>query len=79
MFSKENWYIVKQDSQACKIVSEQELEALTETDGETASPAGAPTSGAPEAPIQWGPFETQEQAIAKRIGLIRAGKCQPVI
>ncbi|WP_036483667.1 hypothetical protein [Myxosarcina sp. GI1] len=25
----------------------------------------------------WGPFENQEQAIAKRIGLIRAGKCKP--
>ncbi|MBN4006842.1 DDE transposase family protein [Nostoc sp. LPT] len=26
---------------------------------------------------QWGPF-TQEEAIARRVGLIRAGKCQPV-
>ena len=25
----------------------------------------------------WGPFETKNQAIAKRVGLIRAGKCQP--
>lgn len=25
----------------------------------------------------WGPFENQQQAIAKRVGLIRAGKCQP--
>jgi hypothetical protein len=25
----------------------------------------------------WGGYETQEEAIAKRIGLIRAGKCQP--
>jgi hypothetical protein len=25
----------------------------------------------------WGPFDSQEQAIAARIGLIRAGKCQP--
>jgi Lhr-like helicase len=25
----------------------------------------------------WGGYETQEKAIAKRIGLIRAGKCQP--
>jgi hypothetical protein len=26
---------------------------------------------------QWGPFATQGEAIAKRVGLIRAGKCQP--
>ncbi|MDB9525017.1 hypothetical protein PN498_03375 [Oscillatoria sp. CS-180] len=26
---------------------------------------------------KWGPFETQSDAIAKRVGLIRAGKCQP--
>ena len=26
---------------------------------------------------RWGPFETQQEAIARRVGLIRAGKCQP--
>ncbi|QLE55131.1 transposase [Nostoc sp. TCL26-01] len=26
---------------------------------------------------QWGPFDSHEEAIARRIGLIRAGKCQP--
>jgi hypothetical protein len=26
---------------------------------------------------QWGPFESREDAITRRIGLIRAGKCQP--
>ncbi|MGB3295361.1 MAG: hypothetical protein WBB01_20455 [Phormidesmis sp.] len=26
---------------------------------------------------RWGPFKTQSQAIAKRVGLIRAGKCRP--
>jgi len=26
---------------------------------------------------KWGPFETKNQAIAKRVGLIRAGKCKP--
>jgi hypothetical protein len=31
-----------------------------------------------EPPAQkWGPFRTQNQAIAKRVGLIRAGKCKP--
>lgn len=27
---------------------------------------------------RWGPFETQQTAIARRVGLIRAGKCQPM-
>jgi hypothetical protein len=27
---------------------------------------------------QWGPFSLQGEAIARRVGLIRAGKCQPV-
>jgi hypothetical protein len=27
---------------------------------------------------RWGPFESQSEAIAKRVGLIRSGKCQPV-
>lgn len=27
---------------------------------------------------RWGPFASQSEAIARRVGLIRAGKCQPV-
>ena len=26
---------------------------------------------------QWGSYNSQPEAIAKRVGLIRAGKCQP--
>ena len=26
---------------------------------------------------QWGSFDSQSEAIAKRVGLIRAGKCKP--
>jgi hypothetical protein len=26
----------------------------------------------------WGPYGSQQEAIAKRVGLIRAGKCRPV-
>jgi hypothetical protein len=26
----------------------------------------------------WGPFPSKSDAIAKRVGLIRAGKCQPL-
>lgn len=31
----------------------------------------------PKTTSSWGPFATQQEAIAKRVGLIRAGKCQP--
>lgn len=59
--SEESWYIVKEAAEQCKIMSAQELEALTTPPLE-----------------KWGPFETQNQTIAKRIGLIRAGKCKPI-
>jgi hypothetical protein len=26
----------------------------------------------------WGPYESQAEAIARRVGLIRAGQCKPV-
>ena len=26
----------------------------------------------------WGPFSSESEAIARRVGLIRSGKCQPV-
>lgn len=26
----------------------------------------------------WGPFASPEEALARRVGLIRAGKCKPV-
>lgn len=26
----------------------------------------------------WGPFSSAEEAIARRVGLIRSGKCKPV-
>lgn len=31
----------------------------------------------PEAKSTWGPFTSQAEAVAKRVGLIRAGQCQP--
>jgi hypothetical protein len=27
----------------------------------------------------WGPFDSQDTAIARRVGLIRAGQCQPIL
>jgi hypothetical protein len=32
----------------------------------------------PLPPNHWGPYPTQGEAIAKRVGLIRSGKCRPI-
>ncbi len=55
-----DWFIIKEASEECQVVSAQVLEALEMPPAE-----------------KWGPFKTQSQAIAKRVGLIRAGKCKP--
>ena len=34
-------------------------------------------SQAGDNPKNWGPFKSRPEAIAKRVGLIRAGKCLP--
>ena len=31
----------------------------------------------PSVQEHWGPFSSQDEAIARRVGLIRASKCQP--
>jgi len=59
------WYIVKQPTGHCEIV---QMDAPL-----VDSPQKSPTS----AEQRWGPFESQGEAIARRVGLIRAGKCQP--
>lgn len=61
---EENWYIVKRASENCEILSAAELSALDD-------------SVAVSGMQMWGPFDSKNQAIAKRVGLIRAGKCQP--
>jgi hypothetical protein len=61
----ETWYIVKQATGACTIVSGGQLESLP----------GQPN---PSTETQWGPFASRDEAIARRVGLIRSGKCKPV-
>jgi hypothetical protein len=59
------WYIVKPaDVAPCEIVEIREIAAF---DRLSTSPDGQ----------HWGPFASPQEAIAKRVGLIRAGKCQP--
>ena len=75
------WFIVKNPAGDCEILSEQMLEESStpseSKQSESKQPESEPSETETETLQQWGPFETQNQAIAKRVGLIRAGKCQP--
>lgn len=62
----EAWYVVKQPDGHCAIVMAAELAPSADT---------LPVSADDRA--QWGPFASESEAIARRVGLIRAGKCQP--
>lgn len=55
------WYVVKAADEQCQLITQPQLDTLTDT----------------QRAETWGPFEDQAQAIAKRVGLIRAGKCNP--
>lgn len=61
MNNLEAWYIIKQNDQKCEIISQEPAELEKEI----------------EILEKWGPFNSQDEAIARRVGLIRAGKCQP--
>lgn len=65
MSEVETWYIVKQPEGHCAIVQR------------AAGDEKNPDENLPS-PEQWGPYSSQAEAIARRVGLIRAGKCQPV-
>ncbi len=62
MNNSQSWHIVKRPAGNCEIVPSHEV-------GEENNP---------EIIEQWGPFTNESEAIARRIGLIRSGKCQPV-
>jgi hypothetical protein len=62
MNDSQTWHIVKRSAGNCEIVPSSEA-----TEDEN-----------PEIIEQWGPFTSEGEAIARRIGLIRSGKCQPV-
>ncbi|HHP7244847.1 MAG TPA: DDE transposase family protein [Elainellaceae cyanobacterium] len=62
------WYIVKRDDGRCDIIPDYTLQHSS-TDSQN--------NGEQERQ-QWGPFSSQGDAIARRVGLIRSGKCQPM-
>ncbi|MEM6840276.1 MAG: hypothetical protein AAF609_26025 [Cyanobacteria bacterium P01_C01_bin.120] len=45
---------------------------------ETCSVLSATELDTVEATQKWGPYDSQAQAIARRVNLIRSGKCKPV-
>jgi hypothetical protein len=61
MVNLQTWYIVKRPTGQCEIISHDQVEEEEESVFEE----------------RWGPFESQQDAIARRVGLIRAGKCKP--
>jgi hypothetical protein len=68
MSESNQWLIVKQNTGHCAIVPTSTADNLEER--------SAPTEL--ETAEQWGPFASQAEAITRRVGLIRAGKCKPV-
>ena len=68
-----SWYIIKRSDGHCDIVSGHP----DSSNSEQTSP-GSPASEPIDSSEQWGPYGSQSEAIARRVGLIRAGKCQPV-
>ncbi|MBW4474527.1 MAG: hypothetical protein KME45_29750 [Stenomitos rutilans HA7619-LM2] len=70
MSSTEAWYVVKQPNGQCTITPANDLEPIQHTD--------TSSTDASSSLEHWGPYHSQQDAIARRVGLIRAGKCQPV-
>jgi hypothetical protein len=64
----ENWYVVRQSNGQCTIA---QIIPSSQTEQDE-----SPT-GQTKHTEQWGPYATQAEAIARRVGLIRAGKCSP--
>jgi hypothetical protein len=62
MGNAQTWYIVKRNEGQCEIVPSEQAE----------------DKQAPDVVERWGPFDSQQEAIARRVGLIRGGKCQPL-
>jgi hypothetical protein len=58
----QSWFIIKRPTGHCEVVPSDRTDDKLHV----------------SAKDRWGPFPSQEEAFARRIGLIRAGKCQPM-
>lgn len=56
------WYIVKHTAGNCEILPS----------------AQTPRENEPAVEERWGSFNSPDEALARRVGLIRAGKCKPI-
>ncbi|KAM3090168.1 hypothetical protein ACKFKG_30445 [Phormidesmis sp. 146-35] len=65
MSNIEAWYVIKQTDGHCEVVPASEVVVGNESSAQVTQTE------------QWGPFESPGAAIARRVGLIRAGKCKP--
>ncbi|ERT04466.1 hypothetical protein M595_5597 [Lyngbya aestuarii BL J] len=61
MAESQKFYIVKRPTGNCEIIAGDSV----------------PDNQESQIVEQWGPFESADEAIARRVGLIRSGKCQP--
>ncbi|MBI4781483.1 MAG: hypothetical protein HY785_09155 [Oscillatoriophycideae cyanobacterium NC_groundwater_1537_Pr4_S-0.65um_50_18] len=87
MTDPEAWYIVKQADGHCEVTSGNLVQdEIIPNEG---MPSNIPPSHSSESSSdaiaespakkdRWGPFASQGEAIARRVGLIRSGKCQPL-
>ncbi|HSM83859.1 MAG TPA: hypothetical protein VLS96_19370 [Nodosilinea sp.] len=57
----EGWYVVQGPAGDCDVLSAEHISRDQLQDGRP----------------MWGPYATQQEAIARRVGLIRSGKCNP--
>ncbi len=55
------FYIIKKPEETCEILAAEEVEQKKD----------------PNIVEKWGPFNSFEEAISRRVGLIRSGKCKP--
>ncbi len=58
----EVWYIIQTLNGNCEVLSAEHISRDKLQD---------------QRPV-WGPYASQDEAIARRVGLIRSGKCNPV-
>lgn len=68
--SETSYYIIKRADQKCEIVPASQI-------SEDDLQVGNSETNESDIIEKWGPFADRNDAIARRIGLIRAGKCQP--
>lgn len=65
--AQDTWYVLKHTDGQCEITQI--------APGEGSAPGEEEEEKSPSE--QWGPFATEDEASARRVGLIRAGKCLP--